>query len=492
MADEDQHKVNSDEGEAKVDPPVEAGVDGFLAKTNEFARKANELKDILASIWGDLDRSIIEPFMPETEQWKKLSEQHAKFLEDSGLCSSLSRFMTRFLMSGRVLNSVERKDLEELRHKDPEASRAKIVQYVSALVLWGISELANDKFFKIAGMPALYPHLSIAVSPSAKGTFFAALADGGEVLRQRLRRASAVARGENPDKLGMDTHSVADTLVDVVQSVEGGGSRIEVKQKSERKENGKQETVVLRPLLDRRVLFWEQLKEDAEDFPRLHSLRKLIANTEEKWAYEPQQKLHRFVGRVVNMFKLTRTGEHVVVVYVKTDCGETVYHKRISVDHVTNRRLKLNFDTHTAVCQFSMKEEFKALRKLRSMITPEQFHEYMVGGQFTEVSKASGLTYIFRKLRPTLVLSPMTLLTEEEKRKYSKSKDSYLPGMKSTNFRLLAGLCLHPASYYNGTFVGAYCPTDDVVAHLYKMRCEEHKFWAKANHHYLGEAEIGL
>lgn len=114
--------------------------------------------------------------------------------------------------------------------------------------------------------------------------------------------------------------------------------------------------------------------------------------------------------------------------------------------------------------------EDRALEKLRALVTPHAFNCYRLAGMFLETSGRSGVTYLFRKLRPTLAMRP--------------GGDG--------NMRVLTALCLHPLGYYDGTWAGVMCPTDDVVAHLMLMRGDEHRFWKKANHHGLSWASAGV
>lgn len=105
--------------------------------------------------------------------------------------------------------------------------------------------------------------------------------------------------------------------------------------------------------------------------------------------------------------------------------------------------------------------ESRALRTLEQLLGKQAFAFYFLLGYFLETSKASGITYLFRKLRPTIAMTPR-------------------PG---PNMRILTSLCLHPIGYYEGTHLGAMVPTDDVIAHLLMCRGDEWKFWSKANHH---------
>lgn len=108
---------------------------------------------------------------------------------------------------------------------------------------------------------------------------------------------------------------------------------------------------------------------------------------------------------------------------------------------------------------WDFKAEMKAQEKLASLIHPHLWEMYFLTGGFLETSKRSGLLYIFRRLRPTLVIRKTDPLT------------------------VLCGLCLHPIGYYKDTWAGSLCPTDEVIAHLLLMRGDEHRFWKQANQH---------
>lgn len=114
--------------------------------------------------------------------------------------------------------------------------------------------------------------------------------------------------------------------------------------------------------------------------------------------------------------------------------------------------------------------ENRAVEKLASLITPHALHCYQLTGGFLETSKRSGVTYLFRKLRPTIAMRP-------------DKRNLMTP---------IAVLCLHPLGYYAETWAGVMCPTDDVVAHLMLMRGDEHGFWKKANHHSVWQASAGI
>lgn len=115
--------------------------------------------------------------------------------------------------------------------------------------------------------------------------------------------------------------------------------------------------------------------------------------------------------------------------------------------------------------------ELTAMETLAGLVTKPQFESYILHGLFFEKSKRSQAAYIFRRLRPTIVL---------------------LPQQDAEKMRPTTALCLHPLAYYDGTFAGGMVPTDDVIAHLMLMRGDEHLFWRRANQHPIDRPEAGL
>lgn len=114
--------------------------------------------------------------------------------------------------------------------------------------------------------------------------------------------------------------------------------------------------------------------------------------------------------------------------------------------------------------------ERRAIEKLQSLVSKHAFHCYQMVGGFLETSRRSGVTYLFRKLRPTIAMRPG----------------------EGNEMKVLAVMCLHPLGYYEESWAGVMCPTDDVVAHLMLMRGDEHWFWKKSNHHDMHEAGAGI
>ena len=121
---------------------------------------------------------------------------------------------------------------------------------------------------------------------------------------------------------------------------------------------------------------------------------------------------------------------------------------------------------------WGIEQESNALQLLSTMVSHHQLKQYLLTGIFLETSKRSGLTYMFRKLKPTVVLD-------------GRDHDE-------TNCRILCTLCMHAIAYYEGSWAGAMCPTDDVIAHLAMMRADEHMLWRRANQHPPDRPEAGL
>lgn len=130
-----------------------------------------------------------------------------------------------------------------------------------------------------------------------------------------------------------------------------------------------------------------------------------------------------------------------------------------------------SLNTLEASVAWGIEQEHNALQTLGTMLSHPVFKQYLLTGSFLETSERSGLTYMFRKLRPTVVLSPHN---------------------PDDRMRILCALCLHPIAYYADSWAGAMCPTDDVIAHLALMRGDEHMFWKRANQHMAYRPEAGI
>lgn len=133
----------------------------------------------------------------------------------------------------------------------------------------------------------------------------------------------------------------------------------------------------------------------------------------------------------------------------------------------------LDHDLATLGCTdaWGVEQEGAAVRLLGEKVSHRQFKQYMLTGMFLERSRRSGVFYLFRRLKPTIAL---------------KGSDT------SGQMRILAALCMHPIAYYAGSWAGAMCPTDDVIAHLMLMRADEHMLWKRSSQHPPYRPEAGL
>lgn len=135
-----------------------------------------------------------------------------------------------------------------------------------------------------------------------------------------------------------------------------------------------------------------------------------------------------------------------------------------------SNHLRSEFGTMACSIAWSMTAEYQALEKLSEMIPRHLFNGYFLTGCFIETSKRSGVTYLFRRLRPTVAMRP--------------DKDGEM--------KILCCLCMHSIGYYAETWAGALCPTDDVITHLMLMRGDESMFWRRANQIPPARPEAGL
>lgn len=139
-------------------------------------------------------------------------------------------------------------------------------------------------------------------------------------------------------------------------------------------------------------------------------------------------------------------------------------------------RLGLWLMTLGASDAWDLDAEHRARVKLRGLLSERQWRHYDLTGTFLETSPRSRLTYMFRRLRPTIALTPRWKW--------------YRPLREE--MRCLAVLCLHPVGFYDKSWGGCMVPSDDVIAHLLHMRGDEAHFWRKANQHEPWRPEAGL
>lgn len=161
------------------------------------------------------------------------------------------------------------------------------------------------------------------------------------------------------------------------------------------------------------------------------------------------------------------------------DADVYVYHtgdgrSKVGIHWQTGQRSKVDFLIHMVTPIYagawSLEMEERAVETLGTLIKPHALEYYKITGCFMETSPRSKLTYLFRRGRPTIVLRP--------------AKDGSVEGM--------VALCLHPIGYYEDTFCGVMCPTDDVIAHLMLMRGDEWLYWKSANQIPLDQPNSGL
>lgn len=141
------------------------------------------------------------------------------------------------------------------------------------------------------------------------------------------------------------------------------------------------------------------------------------------------------------------------------------------IQHAVLPSQRLRMELHTLGCSaaWGLEQEHRALQLLGTLIRHYQFKQYALTGSFLETSPRSNVTYMFRRLRPTVAVSTAGDRT-----------------------RILCCLCAHPIGYYQETFAGAMTPTDDVVAHLMMMRGDEPKYWGRCTQHPPWAPEAGL
>ncbi len=174
---------------------------------------------------------------------------------------------------------------------------------------------------------------------------------------------------------------------------------------------------------------------------------------------DPQPKSPGYQLR--NMFWSTHKRSDIIVwnEHDKLYCGLNP-----GVHHFTQ-------DIHTlgASDAWGIEQEAKALQLLAEHVTHRAMKQYLLTGMFIETSDRSGISYCFRKLRPTVAISH-----------------------RNDQLKILCCLCLHPIGYYSGTWAGVMAPTDDVIAHLMLMRADEPLFWRWSNQHPAFRPEAGL
>lgn len=148
-----------------------------------------------------------------------------------------------------------------------------------------------------------------------------------------------------------------------------------------------------------------------------------------------------------------RSSKHHGTVFIWEEGGKVHHGVAPHVHHFDQE-----FSTMMASLAWGIEQEVNAVQTLAGLVRHHQMKSYLLTGMFIEKSQRSGKTYVFRRLRPTIVLTE-----------------------RNAKMVILTALCMHPIGYYAGSWAGAMCPTDDVIAHLSLMRGDEQMFWRRAN-----------
>jgi hypothetical protein len=172
---------------------------------------------------------------------------------------------------------------------------------------------------------------------------------------------------------------------------------------------------------------------------------------------------------IVNQWYSRRRQCEVVVVHEGIGKARRARCLAIPNSH-TAMKFKATVETLGASIAWDFEMEVKAIQLLAGHVEGHKLRQYLMTGMFLETSSRSGVTYLFRKLRPTLAIRPDN----------------------RGGTRVLCALCLHPIAYYAGTFAGSMTPTDDVIAHLLLMRGDEPLFWRRANQHSPSSPEAAI
>lgn len=122
----------------------------------------------------------------------------------------------------------------------------------------------------------------------------------------------------------------------------------------------------------------------------------------------------------------------------------------------------LTHDLATLGCAdaWGIEQEAAAMQLLATLLPHRIYKTYLLTGMFLVRSARSGVHYLFRRLKPTVAIH-----------------------IVDGKCRIMCALCLHPLAHYEGSWAGAMCPSDDVIAHYILMSADEHMFWRKANQH---------
>lgn len=170
-------------------------------------------------------------------------------------------------------------------------------------------------------------------------------------------------------------------------------------------------------------------------------------------------------AKVRNVFWSKKYRVHCAVVQ---EADGRIWHAPLGVANHADKLIR----TMGCSVAWGIEQESKALQLLGTLVRHVPFKYYLLTGMFMETSPRSGLTYVFRKLRPTIVLSPRA--------------------PKGGGMRIISALCMHPIGYYADSWAGAMCPTDDVIAHLMLCRGDEPRYWKECNQIPADRHEAGI
>lgn len=193
-------------------------------------------------------------------------------------------------------------------------------------------------------------------------------------------------------------------------------------------------------------------------YPHAQALMAMCGETDDASEETPE-----LVGaRQRNSFWSTRRRSDIIIFELAD--GRIEWGLQPGVHHLTQ-------DLRTLGCAeaWGLEQENTALQLLAGLVDARRYKQYLLTGAFIESSPRSKVTYMFRRLKPTVAIRN-----------------------HAGQLKVMCTLCMHPIAFYQGTWAGAMTPTDDVVAHLMLMRGDEPMFWRRSNQHPAWRPEAGL
>ena len=187
--------------------------------------------------------------------------------------------------------------------------------------------------------------------------------------------------------------------------------------------------------------------------------------------FQAQERLTEF-GRQMALQQTVRNSWNMLgdfeICIVEGDKGVATLKRPMSGYRL--RKLMDEIEIRNEVNTMTAEAELQALSRLEERLNANQYRHYVLMGCFMERSARSDLHYLFRKGKPTIVVS--------------------LHG--DSQARAIACLCFHPHGYYGNSTVGVMTPTDEVIAALLTMRGDERKFWAKSGQWHPSDPRSGI